>query len=155
MESIQIRLYESTESKDPVSTWSPEVMYDEAISSPRVYRQGRFVLAKRFAEREKFRFPPPIGETTVYLAAQDEVCMSPAVRATETLILNRKLRHGNNAVLNMCAANAVIESDAAGNRKLTKKKSRGRIDGMTALLMAIGVAPSGWMAAVDVGALIV
>ena len=81
--------------------------------------------------------------------------MSPAVRATETLILNRKLRHGNNAVLNMCAANAVIESDAAGNRKLTKKKSRGRIDGMTALLMAIGVAPSGWMAPVDVGAPIV
>src|ERR1700685_369993 len=33
VESVQIRLYESTESKDPVSTWSPEVMYDEAISS--------------------------------------------------------------------------------------------------------------------------
>ncbi len=79
VESVQIRLYESTESKDPVSTWSPEVMYDEAISSPRVYRHGRFVLAKRFAEREKFRFPPPIGETTVYLAAQDEVCMLPYV----------------------------------------------------------------------------
>ena len=79
VESIQIRLYESTESKDPVSTWSPEVMYDEAISSPRVYRHGRFSLAKRFADREKFRFPPPIGETTVYLAAQDEVCMLPYV----------------------------------------------------------------------------
>jgi saccharopine dehydrogenase (NAD+, L-lysine-forming) len=79
VESVQIRLYESTESKDPVSTWSPEVMYDEAISSPRVYRQGRFLLAKRFADREKFRFPPPIGETTVYLAAQDEVCMLPYV----------------------------------------------------------------------------
>jgi hypothetical protein len=79
VESIQLRLYESTESKDPISTWSPEVMYDEAISSPRVYRQGRFGLTKRFAEREKFRFPPPIGETTVYLAAQDEVCMLPYV----------------------------------------------------------------------------
>ena len=65
--------------QDPVSTWSPEVMYDEAISSPRVYRHGRFSLAKRFADREKFRFPPPIGETTVYLAAQDEVCMLPYV----------------------------------------------------------------------------
>jgi hypothetical protein len=54
-------------------------MYDEAISSPRVYRHGRFSLAKRFADREKFRFPPPIGETTVYLAAQDEVCMLPYV----------------------------------------------------------------------------
>jgi saccharopine dehydrogenase (NAD+, L-lysine forming) len=77
VESIQLRLFESTESKDPVSTWSPEGAYDEAISSPRIYRSGKFVLAKRFAEREKFRFPPPIGETTVYLAAQDEVCMLP------------------------------------------------------------------------------
>src|SRR5580692_989948 len=81
VESVWIRLYESTESRDPVSTWSPEVMYDEAISSPRVYRHGRFSLAKRFADREKFRFAPPIGETTVYLAAQDEVCMLPYVVA--------------------------------------------------------------------------
>lgn len=79
VESIQIRLFESTESKDPVSTWSADGAYDEAISSPRVYRDRRFKLAKRFAEREKFRFPQPIGETPVYLAAQDEVCMLPYV----------------------------------------------------------------------------
>jgi Saccharopine dehydrogenase NADP binding domain len=79
VESIQIRLYESTESKDPVSTWSADGAYDEAISSPRIYREGRFKLAKRFAEREKFRFPQPIGETPVYLAAQDEICMLPYV----------------------------------------------------------------------------
>jgi hypothetical protein len=79
VDSIQIRLFESTESKDPVSTWSADGAYDEAISSPRVYRDGHFKLAKRFAEREKFRFSPPIGETPVYLAAQDEVCMLPYV----------------------------------------------------------------------------
>src|SRR5271169_3066515 len=44
VEAVPIRLFESTESKDPVSTWSPETMYDEAISSPRVYQQGRFAL---------------------------------------------------------------------------------------------------------------
>jgi saccharopine dehydrogenase (NAD+, L-lysine-forming) len=79
VESIQIRLFESTESKDPVSTWSADGAYDEAISRPRIYREGHFKLAKRFAEREKFRFSPPIGETPVYLAAQDEVCMLPYV----------------------------------------------------------------------------
>jgi Saccharopine dehydrogenase NADP binding domain len=79
VESIEIRLYESTESKDPVSTWSADGAYDEAISNPRIYRDGRFKLAKRFAEREKFRFPQPIGGTPVYLAAQDEVCMLPYV----------------------------------------------------------------------------
>ena len=72
-----MRLYESTESKDPISTWSADVAYDAAISRPRVYRKGRFSLAKRFGEQEKFRFPPPIGEASVYLAAQDEVCMLP------------------------------------------------------------------------------
>lgn len=77
VESVQIRLYESTESADPISTWSAEVAYDEAISRPRVYRDGRFHLAKRFDERELFRFPPPIGVVPVYLAAQDEVCMLP------------------------------------------------------------------------------
>ncbi|HKV05524.1 MAG TPA: saccharopine dehydrogenase NADP-binding domain-containing protein [Candidatus Acidoferrales bacterium] len=79
VEAVHIRLFESTESKDPISTWSADVAYDEAISRPRVYRHGRFSLAKLFDEREKFRFPSPIGETSVYLAAQDEVCMLPYV----------------------------------------------------------------------------
>jgi len=39
----------------------------------------------------------------------------------------------------MCAANAVAERDPAGNRKLTKAKSIGRIDGLVALAMALGV----------------
>lgn len=77
VDSAQVRLYESTESADPISTWSAEGAYDEAISRPRVYRDGRFHLAKRFDERERFRFPAPIGEVPVYLAAQDEVCMLP------------------------------------------------------------------------------
>ncbi len=79
VEAIHIRLFESTESSDPISTWSADVAYDAAVSRPRIYRGGRFELGKRFNEREKFRFPAPIGETPVYLAAQDEVCMLPYV----------------------------------------------------------------------------
>jgi hypothetical protein len=75
--SVQIRLYESTESDDPVSQWSPEVSFDEAISHPRVYRDGKFGMGKRFAELEKFRFPDPIGNANVVLAAQDEVATLP------------------------------------------------------------------------------
>jgi len=36
-----------------------------------------FRYGKRFGETEKFRFPPPIGEATVVLAAQDEVGTVP------------------------------------------------------------------------------
>jgi saccharopine dehydrogenase (NAD+, L-lysine-forming) len=75
--SVHIRLYESTESDDPISQWSPEVSFDEAISNPRVYRQNKYLLAKRFSELEKFRFPDPIGAANVVLAAQDEVATLP------------------------------------------------------------------------------
>jgi hypothetical protein len=75
--SVRIRIYESTESDDPISQWSPEVSFDEAISQPRIYRHKKFRLAKRFSELEKFRFPDPIGPVNVVLAAQDEVATLP------------------------------------------------------------------------------
>ena len=77
VDGVYIRLYESTDSEDPISQWSAEVSFDEAISLPRVVRGGRFRFGKRFGEREKFRFPPPIGEANVVLAAQDEVGTVP------------------------------------------------------------------------------
>lgn len=77
VEDVRIRLFESTESRDPVSTWSAETAFDEATSRPRVYRQRRFRLARRFGEPEWFRFPPPIGQARVMLAAQDEVGTLP------------------------------------------------------------------------------
>lgn len=66
--------------------------------------------------------------------------MAPAVDAIEEKILNGILSHGNNPVLTMCAANSMVTKDAAGNRKLDKMKTSGRIDGMVALCMAGGVA---------------
>lgn len=77
MHSAHIRLYESSESDDPISQWSPVVSFDEATSRPRVYRGGRFHLAKRFSEPEKFRFVDPVGAARVVLAAQDEVATLP------------------------------------------------------------------------------
>jgi hypothetical protein len=49
--------------------------------------------------------------------------MSLALRDLESLVLGRKLRHGNHPVLTMCMANATVERDAAGNRKLSKKRA--------------------------------
>jgi len=75
--AVHIRLYESTESDDPISQWSPEVSFDEAVSHPQIYRSGKFQLGKRFSEIEKFRFADPIGSSRVVLAAQDEVATLP------------------------------------------------------------------------------
>lgn len=79
LEAVHIRLYESTDSVDPVSQWSPDAAFDEAVSRPGVYRHGRFHSGKRFGEREVFRFPPPIGPVGVVLGAQEEVVTLPRV----------------------------------------------------------------------------
>jgi phage terminase large subunit-like protein len=68
--------------------------------------------------------------------------MSPAIRELESLLLARKLRHGSHPLLNMCANNATVVMDSAENRKFVKGKSTGRIDGMVALAMAVGVIPT-------------
>lgn len=73
---------------------------------------------------------------------QGFVSMSPAIRTLEERLLNKKLRHGNHPVLTMCAANATVATDAAENRKFIKGKATGRIDGMVALAMSVGVMPS-------------
>lgn len=72
---------------------------------------------------------------------QGFVSMSPAIRELESKLLQKQLKHGNHPVLTMCAANAITVNDPAGNRKFTKQKSSGRIDGMQALAQAIGVMP--------------
>ena len=66
--------------------------------------------------------------------------MSPALRDLESAILNGKIAHAGHPVLTMCASNATVQADPAGNRKLSKIKSHGRIDGMVALAMAMAVA---------------
>jgi phage terminase large subunit-like protein len=80
--------------------------------------------------------------------------MSPALRDLEQLVLDVKLRHGNHPVLGMCVANTIVVRDDAGNRKPSKRKSVGRIDGLVALAMACGVAPLDEEKKIDVMALI-
>ena len=71
---------------------------------------------------------------------QGYASMSPAVAALEQAALQEVIQHGGHPVLNMCAGNAVAIRDPAGNRKLDKARSTGRIDGIVALAMAMGVA---------------
>lgn len=66
--------------------------------------------------------------------------MSPALDTLEAELLNGRIAHGGNPVLDYCAANATTTKDPAGNRKLDKSRSTGRIDGMQALAMAMGAA---------------
>jgi phage terminase large subunit-like protein len=72
---------------------------------------------------------------------QGFITMSPAITALEAKLLEKKISHGNHPVLSMCAAQAIVLHDGTGNRKFDKDGYLGRIDGLVALTMAIGVTP--------------
>jgi phage terminase large subunit-like protein len=63
--------------------------------------------------------------------------MNWPTKKLEEVVLSGRLRHGGNPVLRWMAGNASIETDAADNWKPSKKKSRERIDGIVALIMAL------------------
>lgn len=66
--------------------------------------------------------------------------MSPAVEALENAILNGLLRVRANPVLRWNVSGVVLEEDPAGNRKMSKRRATGRIDGAVALAMAMRAA---------------
>ena len=66
--------------------------------------------------------------------------MAPAVDVLERLVDEGKLCHRGHPVLTMAAGNAKVELDSAGNRKISKIKSTGRVDPLIALTMALGIA---------------
>jgi phage terminase large subunit-like protein len=63
--------------------------------------------------------------------------MSPRVEKFEQLLLGAEIAHGGHPLLNMAAANAVVDIDPAGNKKPEKAKSSARIDPLVAQIMSI------------------
>ena len=63
--------------------------------------------------------------------------MSAPTKELLRLVLDHKLAHGGNPVLRWMADNAAARQDAAGNLKLDKAKSSGRIDGLVAAIMGL------------------
>jgi phage terminase large subunit-like protein len=64
--------------------------------------------------------------------------MSAATKTLEKLVVGRQLAHGGNPVLRWMASNVAVKQDPAGNLKPDKSKSSDRIDGVVALIMAVG-----------------
>ncbi len=66
--------------------------------------------------------------------------MSTPTRQVEILSLQQKLKHFNNPVLGWMLSNCVLRHDAADNIKVDKGTSSEKVDGIVALVMALGVA---------------
>ena len=71
---------------------------------------------------------------------QGYASLSAPTKVLEGLIASKKLRHGGNPLLAWCLCNAVALRDDNSNIRLSKRKSKKRIDGASALVNSLAVA---------------
>lgn len=67
---------------------------------------------------------------------QGFLSMSVPTKEFEKSVMSQKINHGGNPVLTWQIGNVVLDEDPAGNVKPTKSKSKEKIDGIVALIMA-------------------
>ena len=77
----------------------------------------------------------------------------PAVQLLEAAILDKRIHHGGHPILRWQMSNVAIEMDSSANRKPSKKRAIGHIDGVVSLLMALAIAAQP-QPTIDVAALI-
>jgi len=85
---------------------------------------------------------------------QGFVSMSPAVQLLEAAVLDKRIHHGGHPILRWQMSNVAIEIDSSANRKPSKKRAIGHIDGIVATLMALAIAEQPKPQVIDVEALI-
>lgn len=74
----------------------------------------------------------------VLMHSQGIALMNEPSKRFETMLQERKIRHGNNPVATWQSRHVIAPEDANGNIKPHKKKSRWKVDGIVAAVMAVG-----------------
>lgn len=64
--------------------------------------------------------------------------MSAPTKELEKMVLNKEINHSGNPVLKWMCSNVLLKEDPSGNIKIDKGNSKDKVDGMVALVMAIG-----------------
>jgi len=70
--------------------------------------------------------------------SQGFVSMNAPTKELEKLVLDGQVHHGGDPVLAWMNGNVVLARDPAGNIKIDKGKAKEKVDGMVALVMALG-----------------
>lgn len=101
-------------------------------------------LAEKLAEIEIFI--PLVKHSQGFTGAmtKDALWMPRSIEIWEEHILTGTYFVVNNPVTMMCAANAQVTQDPAGNRKFEKRKAAGKMDGTVAQAMSVGFAVDGF-----------
>lgn len=134
----------------PYITWADQGfirMTDGNVVDYRVIRNDINELAKRFNIKEiaadRWNATQLIQDLQddgfeVVQYGQGFKDMTAPTKDLEALCVSKRLRHGGNKPLRWMVSNVMVETDAAGNLKPSKKKSTERIDGIVALIMGLG-----------------
>lgn len=69
-----------------------------------------------------------------------QLTMPRSIERLEDRVLSKTITIEESPVTYSCAANAHLDSDGQANRAFDKKRSRGRIDGLVTIAMAVGAA---------------
>lgn len=83
-----------------------------------------------------------------------QLTMPTSIERLEDRILSKTITIDASPVTYSCAANAMVDSDGQGNRAFDKRRSRGRIDGMVTVAMAVGSATANETIKLDVAAMV-
>ena len=109
---------------------------DEIIKLAGVYNIQEISYDRTFADQMVYKLMEE-GLTMVGFG-QGFLSMAPATAELGRLLKAGMLQHGGHPILRWNAGNAVVKQDPAGNLKPDKEKATGRIDGVVALLDAVG-----------------
>lgn len=77
VDSLRIFAIEEQKAKAFVSSWSPEVVFDEVMAPPLIFKGGKFHIARPFAYSMDETFPTPVGKKRLFLAYGDEIATIP------------------------------------------------------------------------------
>jgi phage terminase large subunit-like protein len=82
---------------------------------------------------------PKLSEQGVEVGAvrQGYLTLSPAAKKLEVMVLSKEVYHSGCPIMRWNMANVELETDAAGNIKPSKAKSKNKIDGVAALVTAL------------------
>ncbi len=135
------------EDRVPYSQWQKEGYINTCEGGYITYKKVKGEIIKNIENNDIFAFDrwgsPGIKEDLAEYFnmldfGQGYRTMSPAINTFEQLLMDRKLIIAKNPALRWMAKNTVAVMDDAGNIKYSKRKSEKKIDGVIAMVMAIG-----------------
>lgn len=80
----------------------------------------------------------PDGNSRMVPFSQSFASMAGPTKELLTYVLGRRIRHGGNSVLTWMASNVTARQDPNGNWRPDRANSKEKIDGIVALIMALG-----------------